>query len=453
MPDLNQANDPSQQPKQGWVSKHHDKLYLAAILAVILIGIGAYWFLKEPRLPVAQNNGESTQTQEQQTPEETLELPEAIALSESETLLKADISQKFLIYAVKDKNHVNVYKRDLKSGQQSKIFEYDELSGAALSGNTWEELPPSVDFDPKKQRFVYSTMDGLKSYDLSTKATTSYITKVKDGAGEAPPTWNPPIEHAYSFNRPRWSADGRYVSFNLGQYEGTTISSYDTVTGKYAPFTFNGSAHGGYNISVTSKWSPVEPILLEPYGLYVSSPDDPMKFVDIATAHVSNDQGYPAFVFASFSPDGKRIVFTYRDKFDDEHRDDNSMSVINKDGTGFRVLSDKTFKTSPLFTPNGDVLYIIYNQDAAVMHRYSMASGKSEAVMTMPAGLEYWDISTEAFWTKEGHLALTGTHSQNPHDSSPPRAKFAILDIDKKEVVYSSANLPHHFAAIELTDK
>src|SRR3989338_371526 len=91
-------------------------------------------------------------------------LPETLLLPEGESLAKAALSNNFLIYATKDKQHLIVYKKNLKNGEESKIFEYDEGREADFSGNTWSGLPPSIDFNERIQKFAFSDKEGLKSF-------------------------------------------------------------------------------------------------------------------------------------------------------------------------------------------------------------------------------------------------------------------------------------------------
>jgi Tol biopolymer transport system component len=234
------------------------------------------------------------------------------------------------------------------------------------------------------------------------------------------------LNPTFSLAIPLWSSDGKYISFLQSHAEGSTIGSIDTRSGNYValnlfgdPFTFQWSPVGhSYAKASAGEYS------LEP-GLYLSTQDRIGEVVNLAPK-LGKDEN-TRFGEVRFSPDGRKIVFTF------EEEGVKRLAIANIDGTGLLVLIEKADIVMPFFSPEGGAVWFFQRKNGMwVLVRYDLMKRDFSDILILPREFDEID---KAFWTKDGFLALVGTSSQS--DLSL-RRRMVILDIVKRIVVYAS---------------
>lgn len=149
--------------------------------------------------------------------------------TENNTLESEQVEETgFTISATKVGKRSEVFKVTL-SGQTEKIFEFEEQVAADASGNYWTSLPANVALSPDSKQLAYIDIGGLKILDLGDRSKTVLIEKV--GETQDPikgyKIWNPTMPNVHSIHKPRWSSDGKYLSFLAAQYEGFRVGVID----------------------------------------------------------------------------------------------------------------------------------------------------------------------------------------------------------------------------------
>lgn len=332
----------------------------------------------------------------------------------------------------KNEYRSTVYKRNLQTGIQTKLLEFDEGIKADKSGNLWSGLPPNIALSSDKQTLAFIDKEGLKIYDFQTKNTKTFIRKTEEGSSEteAPPKWSiSSLGGTYSLARPLWSSDGKYISFLQSHYEGASFGVIDVESGAY--FALKDVARGYNNLS----WSPVSRSYVkassgyEGIGLYVSSQSNIAEANNIALKFGKTED--TAFLETNFSPDGKKIVFVFGEPYDVRH-----LAIANSDGTGFTVLAEKTDARTPIFSSDGNsVLYFQKKNDKQVLVRYDLVNKKSTDLIILPSEFNRWE---KAYWTKDNFFALVGISSSSGLTLGGDSTRMLVLDLANKKVIYAS---------------
>lgn len=372
-----------------------------------------------------------------ETPEPPID-PDAweFSLATDEVTASSGTIRGDAIYAVKEEYRSTVYERDLQHGTQTKLFGFDEdVKADASTGNLWDGLPPNVALSPNRGKMAFIDKDGLKVRDLRTGAVKTLISEVgepePDCEVDCPPKWSiSSIVGTYHLARPLWSSDGRFISFLQALYEGASFGIIDAESGAYSALKGVG---GGYsNLS----WSPVGRAYVkassggyEGSGLLISSQSDITQAENLALKFGMTEE--TPFEDASFSPDGKKIVFAFYEPYDAKH-----LAIVNRDGTGFAVLAEKTDARTPVFSADGHaVLYLQKKHDRQVLVRLDLATGKPADLAILPPEFDRWEKPS---WTTDGFLSLVGLSSSSALTLGGVSARMLILDLAAKKVIYAS---------------
>lgn len=409
---------------------------LATLVLVGIIAFAWFGFQKKNDENVNQVSNQPNQTQNiipTPTPFPIDSNAWEISLAKDEIKASLNLIENSFVYAVKSEYRSVVYKRNLQNGTQIKLLEFDESSKADKSGNLWSGLPPSIALSPNKQKLAFIDKEGLKVYDFQTKNTKTFIRKTEESSSEteAPPKWSvSSLGGTYSLARPLWSSDGKYISFLQSHYEGASFGVIDVESGTYLALK---DVAGGYsNLS----WSPVSHSYVkassggyEGIGLYVSSQSNIAEANNIALKFGKTED--TPFLEASFSPDGKKIVFVFEEPYDIKH-----LAIANNDGTGFTVLAEKADARMPVFSSDGNsVLFFQKKSDKQVLVRYNLVNKNSTDLIILPSGFNRWE---KAYWTKDDFLALVGISSSSGLTLGGDSTRMLILDIANKKVIYAS---------------
>lgn len=360
-----------------------------------------------------------------------------MSLPKDEIKISNNQSENYLIYAVKNEYRSVVYKRNLQNGTQTKLFEFDKSIKADKNGNLWSGLPPSIALSSDKKALAFIDKEGLKVYDLQTKNTKTYIRKIEESLTktEAPPKWSvDSLDRTYSLARLLWSSDDKYISFLQSRYEGVSFGMIDTESGAYIALK---DVAGGYS---DLSWSPVGRSYVkassgryvgnyEGSGLYVSTQSNIAQANNLAPK-LGKTKDTP-FLEANFSPDARRIVFTFEEPYDTKH-----LAIANSDGTGFMVVAEKIDVRMPFFSSDGNsVLYFQKRNDKQVLVKYDLVGKKSTDLIILSSEFNRWE---KAYWTKDGFLALVGISSSSDLALGGDNTRMFVLDIANKKVIYTS---------------
>src|SRR3989344_2997526 len=266
---------------------------VAILATLILVAVVAFaWFQSQKTQNENINQVSNQQNQTQNiTPTPTVTPIDSnaweLSLAKDEVKAPSNLIENNLIYATKNEYTSTVYRRNLQSGAQTKILEFDENRKADKSGNLWSGLPPSIALSPDRKSLAFADKEGLKVYDLQTKNTKTYIRKVSEGECEdCAPKWSiDSMSGTYSLARPLWSSDGKYVSFLQSHYEGSSFGAIDTMPGAYIALK---NVYGGYS---NLNWSPTGHSYVkaspggyyEGVGLYISNQSNIAEADNIAS--------------------------------------------------------------------------------------------------------------------------------------------------------------------------
>lgn len=393
---------------------------IGVLAMIIVVGVVAFRLLESEKKNTDENVGQPNK-------------PWEVSLANEEMKASAGLIEKSFIYAIKNEYRSTVYKRDIQSGTQTKILEFDESKKADKSGNLWSGLPPAIALSPNKKSLAFIDKEGLKVFDTQTQTSKTFIRKTEEGSSETdvPPKWSESsLIGVYNLARPLWSADGKYISFLQSHYEGASLGSIDVESGTYRILQ---DLSGGYN---NLAWSPVGHSYVKAssggydgIGLYVSQTD--IAQADNITAKLGKTEDTP-FLEANFSPDGKRIVFIFEEPGGTKH-----VAIANNDGTNFTDLGKRSDVQTPLFSAEGNSVFFFQKKnDAYVLVRSDLAGENFSDVMILPAEFNRWE---NAYWTEDGFLALVGVSSISGLTMGGDRTRMLILDLTNNKVIYASS--------------
>lgn len=353
-----------------------------------------------------------------------------ISLPDQELTSTVPLEKSDLVYAIKEDTKVTVFARKTLTGSQAKLFEYDEPKVADKGGNLWAGLPPNIALSPDKKTLAYIDQGGLQAFDLKTESSQVVIGKVQQLAfTDAPPSWSIEGLFAYSLHRPLWSSDGQNISFLQSYTEGAGFGVINFDSGEYTSLSIG----GGYR---NLAWGPTGHSIVkgsagayEGIGLFFTS-SDLTSIVDISGKFVKEGT---SFFEANFSPDEKKLVFSYRDNFES---DEVKVGIVNTDGSGFQSIDEGNIQM-PFFSPSGDaVLFVKELGGAQFLLSYDLDQEKSTVMATLPETYNRW---VEASWTEEGFLAVTARSSSSGLVVGGDSARLVLLDLENSEIVYASS--------------
>ena len=99
-------------------------------------------------------------------------------------------------------------------------------------------------------------------------------------------------------------------------------------------------------------------------------------------------------------------------------------------------MVEKTDARMPFFSIDGNsVLYFQQKNGKQVLVRYNLANQSSSDLIILPSEFNSWN---NAYWTKDGFLALVGISSSSGLTLGGYSTRMLILDIANKKVVYAS---------------
>ncbi len=373
--------------------------------------------------------------------EDSLEGIIKLELTANEQLANQSLSEKFLLYAHKESDHVFVYSRDLQKGSEKLVFDYFEHS--EYEGEYRPE-PPALSVSPDGTKVAFTDKEGLKVYFFSNGQLVKYIYKVKFEGGDwddeerTPPVWSEAAlnispnhfdSSIVSLSEPRWSYDGNYISFVYGSLIDSGRGVYDIRGGRYLPLEWG-----------TVSWSPVENSYIlsrDDYGggFYKSVRDDPTNISPLFQDQFAESEVY--FSDSVYSTDGSKIAFIFSDGYEDT----NNVALAKADGSGFVQIATNGLYSNPFFSPDGSLLYYFKQiGDEQVLMVSELADGKTSKLLLMPEGYtkRYPNDSSNGWfikgWTSEGYLIIIG---RSYLDFETTEARLIIVDPATGKLIYA----------------
>jgi hypothetical protein len=366
------------------------------------------------------------------------ELPSLEAtLAGGEVLMAGSVARPNLVYALKEGRHVMVLVRNISTGDEREVLEYNESIEAEHSGNTWQELPPSVALSPAAPMLVYVAEGGLMAFHIGDK-TSATLLRHREGGEFADLTTYRWVSDAgaelccgFHLAEPVISQDGTSLAISVSQYEGSTL----------AVVRVDGSAAcevGDRVSSLYPVWRPQTGDLLIPsggeyaaVGLFVSSPADLCSSHQIASAPPGPTQLSAGFAMGSWSPDGQWVAASLWE-FDGP----TSLLLVRSDGTESRTLVAEGLNLWPVFSTDGRSVYFLHRlsrdpQSAVSLRRIDLGTGQTESVVDIPVG---WSVRPQG-WTDEGHLMLHARSTDCPDSVCVNR--LVLLDATSARTVYA----------------
>lgn len=409
---------------------------IGLLLSFILIGIAVVIEFRVQKKGDGENIKPVLNNQQSDVPT----APWVIMLAKEEIKASADLIEKNIIYAAKNKYRSTVYKRNLQNGMHTKIFEFDEHLEVNKSGNLWSGLSPNIALSPDKKNFAFIDDKGLKTYNVSTRNIKTFIRKTEEAPPESddPPKWSvASLFNTYILGRPLWSTDNKYISFLEGHYEGGGIGAIDVESSTYLDLPI----FGGYQ---NMTWSPLGHSYVkasgggyEGNGLYVASKNN-IKEPDNLTIPFGIAEDTPFFE-ADFSPDGKKIVFTFGEPENptgEESYNITHLAIANIDGTDMKILTEKIDAQMPFFSHDGNaVIYSQLKNGRNVLIEYDLTNKTMKDLIMLPSEFNEWE---KMGWTKDGFLMLIGVSSSSGLTLGGDTTRMLILDIKNKNVIYAS---------------
>ncbi len=101
----------------------------------------------------------------------------AASLAGGELLAVRPLSESNLVYAVKEGRRVTILQRNLSTGDERSILQYDEWHKAKHSGNAWEEQTPSAALSEAGNLLAYIELDSVSTHDLISGASSVLLRK------------------------------------------------------------------------------------------------------------------------------------------------------------------------------------------------------------------------------------------------------------------------------------
>jgi hypothetical protein len=365
-----------------------------------------------------------------------------LELADGEIMAKDDLRAHNLLYALKTENQVQIFSRDLQTGVDNLLFNYEEYSeyeGASRS------YPPDLELSADGRKIVFTDREGLKVYYLMEGQLVKYIYKLQEEIGDwddperTPAVWseramNVSPDHYWGsivvLSEPRWSFDGSYISFNQMPPNGDSrYGLYDIKNGSYMELPW------GCDLC----WSPVENSYLLSRcdyggGFFKTDQGDLTKPVRLFDDAINAEEVF--FYFPSYSADGSMFTFLYSPDSGNKY----NLGLAQADGTGFAEVEADVLFGMPFFSMNGDRLFFFEQvADKIVLSTYELHNGFKTRLLVMPAGLDRWH---DARWTAEGFLALTVNYYD---DHALTGSRLIIINPIEGKLVYASPLFKKYF--------
>lgn len=372
-----------------------------------------------------------------------------LVLPTGEQLANEALSERYLLYARKESDHVFVYSRDLQKGTETLIFDFFEF--AEYEGDYRPE-PPALSVSPDGTKVAFTDNEGLKVYFLSSGQVAKYIYKVKFETGEwgdeerTPAVWSEAAlnispnhfdSSIVSLSEPRWSYDGNFISFVYGSLIDSGRGAYDLKGGRYLPLEWG-----------TVSWSPVENSYIlsrDDYGggFYKSVRDDPTNISPLFQDQFAESEVY--YSDSVYSADGSKIAFIFSDGYEDT----NNVALAKADGSGFLQIATNGLYSNPFFSPDGSLLYYFKQiGDEQVLMVSELAGGEISKLLIMPDGYtkRYTNDSSNGWffegWTTEGYPTFIGRSYQ---DFETTEARLIVVDPNSGKIIYAGPSYKGFF--------
>lgn len=366
------------------------------------------------------------------------------ALAGGEVLATRAIARPNLVYAVKNGRHVTVLMRNVMTGGEQTLLEYDERKEARHSANFWEELPPSVALSPAAPVLVYTAERDVMAYDLDDKTTKTLLRSQEREPfpdGGAKYAWvsdsGAELCCAFGLAAPVVSPDGASVVLSMVQYEGMWLG-VSRLDGSLACVV--AGADDSYPISADPVWNPKTGELLvpsggtySPSGLFLVGEDAPCGAGNIAKN--IHDEG-AVFESAAWSPDGERAVTSFLSLVLESNT--SNLLLLRRDGSEARTLVGEGFNSWPLFSTDGGSVYFVRRvvekpNGGESLWRFDLVGGRADRLVDIPSG---WSVRPQG-WTSEGYLELSAWSTGCVYPSCDNR--LLLLDVATGGVLYASA--------------
>jgi hypothetical protein len=415
---------------------------LPLLLAALLLAVAACGDDDEPTAsPSGSASASLTGTptsSPSSSPTQTVTSPLTEVLSDpAEVPPTRALTDQSLLFAYKEGKHVRVLLRNVTTGQEQFILEYDEPNEAKHDNNYWDELIPSVALDPAGRFIVYASDPDLIRYDLATGVTKTLLSRAPGDTEEMTHRWVTQTGRelccAYTLAAPSIGPGGRIV-FLLTQYEGSTIGSLSADAsdvcevsksdGRYFFFGINPSWNSAGDLA-TGDWGD------STTGLFVTRGSAPCLAVSLDSAIGYQD--------AVWSPDGKSVAAIQRTAYGNEPL--LPLVSFSADGSGRVTLVPDGWNYSPLFAQDGQSVYYERNQappypptdanNSVWVH--DLQPGASSEVVSLPKG---W-FGEPVGWTVEGYMIVRLTSGCDFYLSCGSR--IALIDPADGSLVYLSA--------------
>jgi hypothetical protein len=252
--------------------------------------------------------------------------------------------------------------------------------------------------------------------DLETGSRRALVKQTRPGRNEdTAPTWSPSLGgDAFGVYSPRWSHDGRFLSFEVSHYEGSSIWFYDVPAARL----FRQSGLPDYSYADPSlgelSWAPAGASTVVPHngttvGLVLSAVDEPSR------ATLVEIEG-PSVAEAAVSAGARLVAFTLgQDEYGAEPR---VLATVGRGEADRRVIDDAGVKSSVAFDANGRLWWI----EGGTLLRWDGSSAAEIGRLEPSLRWEILSIDGDA-------ISLVGRSAESG------RASFVLFDAVKEETL------------------
>ena len=437
---------------------------VVAVLAIMVAGCGDDSSPSGPDDGSVEGSGSPTMSPVSQTatPQSTpTDTPAPLGrleevLGNGEFLAVRPLARPNLIYAVKAGREVTVWKRDIVGGDEQEILQYVEPAEAQHSFNTWEEMPPGVTLSTDREVLVYTSVDGVFTFDLNRRESEVLARAVEHqvlpGGGGVFGTdlsyaWETSGGEALCCGRalaaPKVSADASWVVVQVAQYEGAFLAIW-ALDGSASCFL---SHRSPWVDSGRPSWSASNELLIPSVrseystdGLFVvAEPDRCSEQMIADELEEVNPRWLSGFFDAAWSPDGEWLATSYKKNPPQGEATDepwSGIALMRRDGSDMRMIAPEQYSLSPIFSPDGQSVFFAQDSGGGSgpqsLWRFDVNDGQVSKVATIPQG---WSVRTE-HWTEEGYLMLSASSSECRYKSC--NNSMILLDVSNGGVVYAS---------------
>lgn len=318
-----------------------------------------------------------------------------------------------LYFATKSGSLVTVRRVNVLIGTETKLFTYRERSRAEHTGNKWDELPPSLAADPRGTRIAYAAVDGLYVYDLASATRHKLVTRTSPGTDDTAASWSPSLgTDVFAIFGPRWSGDGRYLSFAVSHYEGHSIKFVDVSRGRVFKQTGLDFSYVDPDLRDLS-WASAGASSAVPQngskaGVVLSAIGDPTRGtlspIEVGTIFT-----------AALSADARRIAFTYASQ--EEAGEAEILAVVRRGESAKQIVDRDGIKAAPAYDPAGTLWWV----EGGTLRRWD---GSAATTVARVDPSYRWEIVSIV----DGKISFVG-RSEDKHT-----ARFLLLDANGDEL-------------------